>query len=159
MTEIRWYLLRLVICAFAASVAQTLVVQPKLRRVVRLTAACLLAIVALQPLVTVDLASIPEVLQQQLPENPTETAREKNNALLESLIRQQTEAAIREKLDAIGIEADFTLGLQYDADVGAPVPWEISLQARCTDEQAVAMIAFLRDELGIPEARQDWRRS
>lgn len=159
MEFIRQYLLRLVICAFAASVAQTLVVQPRLRQIVRLCAACLLTVATLQPLVSLDISSIPELWQEPWSEasDPAQTAKEKNEALLASLVQEQTETVVREKLSALGIEANFTLSLRMDESVGAPVPWEITLYTACTGEQKTAMTAFLRDELGIPEARQEWR--
>ena len=159
MSALRWYLLRLVACSFVVALSSALITAPRLQRIVRLGGGCLLALLALQPLFSLDLAQLPDYLydaglsQQYF----TDQAEEKNAEILEQLIRQQTDQRIEEAFVAQGISADFTLSLHFDERVGAPIPWAIVVQGTYNQAQRQALTAFLRDELGIPEERQQWR--
>lgn len=159
MLGIRGYLLRLVGCGFVAAMACALVIQPRLKRIVRLCAGCLLALVALQPLITLDLSALPEQMERQLEAvpDPAQTAKEKNAELLEEMIRAQTEQAIRNELDTLGMDAEFVLTLQYRQELGASVPWSVAVTSRAEPAQKAAFAAYLTDELGIPPERQEWR--
>lgn len=155
----REYLLRLTACAFLVTLAASVVTQPRLCRIVKLLGGCLLALTALQPLVGLDLNALPDVLYPYglSEQNAIDDAQRKNAALLESMIREQTEQTIRTRLKAEGIEASFHLTLQMDASVGAPVPWAILIKTACSEAQKQSFSVWLSQELGIPAERQQWR--
>ena len=158
MDLLRSYLLRLVVCAFLVSLSAAMVTQPRLHRLVKLCGGCLLAIVALQPLVDIDFSRLPDLLYPYglSQQNAVDEAERKNEALLEAMIRSQTEEAIRQALVEQGIEAEFRLTLRMDRSVGAPVPWSVTVRSGCSDTQRSALSAFFTETLGIPKERQIW---
>ena len=158
MSAVRDYLLRLTACAFLVSLAAMLVSQEKLRRIVKLVGACLIAVAALQPLIGLDLSALPELVAWTDPAR-TEAiaeAKAKNDALLEQLIRTQTEEALQQALDEQGIAVDFSLSLRYDDALGLPLPWQIRLSGVCSESEQAQLRELLRDTFGIPEERQVW---
>lgn len=159
MNGIGAYLLRIVAASFLLSLCMALTRSERLKKILRLSGGCFLAIVVLQPLLCVRLDSLPDPLagtefsaQQRL-----EEAKEKNAALLEELIRTQTSQRIQKELAEEGVHADFTLELRYDEKLGAPVPWSIRIRSACTEAERAAISTFLSESLGIPEERQSWQ--
>lgn len=155
----RGYFLRLTACAFLVTLLSALVRSDRLRPIVRLCGGCLTVLIALQPLVGLDFSRLPDLLYPYglSQQNLADEARRKNDALLESLIREQTEQAVYTLLEAQNASLEFDLKLQMDQAVGAPVPWAITFYGNCSQEQKDAIAAYLRDSLGIPEERQAWK--
>ena len=158
MDYLRSYLLRLVACSFLVTLSASLVTQPRLHRLVKLCGGCLLAIIALQPLVHLDFSRLPDLLYPYglSQQNAVDEAKRKNEELLENLIRSQTEEAIQKELEALGIDGRFQLTLRMDRSVGAPVPWAVTLYADCTESQRAALSDYLMETLDIPKERQVW---
>lgn len=161
MNAVREYLLRLLACAFTVAVASVLVDHPRMGRLIRLCGGCLLAVVALQPLMSVPLESwSAELGNTILPSTDwEETAREQNARLMEQLVLEQTEALIDRELERLGIEGDYTLTLRYDEALGAPVPWSVNVSSSCGVSERYALSTFFSESLGIPEERQVWQLS
>lgn len=158
MTELRAYLLRLVCCAFAATLAAAFVQQPRIARIVKLCGGCLIVLAALQPLVGLDLSALPELLPEpvQNAQDSAAAAKEQNDALLHDLIQQQTEDYLDTYLEKQGVFAQYTLRLRYDEGIGAPVPWSIAIQCDCDPALREQISGMLQNELGIPKERQEW---
>ena len=158
MQMLRAYLLRLTACSFLVSICAALVSQPKLKRLVKLMGGCLLALTALQPLLSIDFTALPDLLYPYglSQQNAVDEAERKNAQLLEDLIRKQTEASIQDALDEQGIDARFHLTLRMDQSVGMPVPWSVTVYADCDEEKQNLISDFFSSELGIAKERQVW---
>jgi hypothetical protein len=76
------------------------------------------------------------------------------NSLLEGLITDSAEAYILDKASAFGltVSADVTCRVEDTY----PVPWSVRLEGSPTGQQKKALTEIIREDLGIPEERQEW---
>ena len=159
MIAFRAYLLRLTVCAFLVAMLSAFVTQPRIRRIVQLCGGCLLMLAALNPLRLLDLSSLQQTfrgfdgtVQEQL-----SSAKQKNDKLLEDMIRDRTLKEIETEAAAQGLSLELSLTLRWDDALGMPVPWEITLRGSVDARERERFSAYLEAQLQLPPERQVWQ--
>ena len=155
MTAIKTYLLRLILCGFLVSLAAALLRGQKTSRALALCGGCLLILTTLRPLLQVDLTRLPDLVTGLTRVQRELEAREKNDALLRSLVEAQTTEWIEARAAEQGItlQADVTA---EEAEAGTFVPFSVTLSGTWAEQQRELFAAILEAELGIPAERQRW---
>lgn len=154
MNAIKAYLLRLICCGFLVSLAGALLKGKRSGRILRLCGGCLMILTALNPLLRVDLAGLPDLITGLSPAQRMEEAREKNRELLRRMVTEQTERWILDRAAELGMEPE--LRVQTREEEGVFVPDGVLLRGSWTDAQRAALSAILSGELGIGPERQRW---
>ena len=110
---------------------------------------------ALRPLLQVDLSRLPDLVTGLTRFEREAEAREKNDALLRSLIESQTADWIENRADELGltIHAEVTA---EEAEAGIFVPCFVTITGAWTTSQRESFSAVLKRELDIPTERQRW---
>ena len=155
MTEIKTYLLRLILCGFLVTLTGALVRGKKTARAVALCGGCLMILTALRPLMRVDLSRLPDLVTGLTRAEREAAAREKNDALLRSLVESQTAEWIENRAAELGlaIHAEVTA---KEAEAGTFVPDSVTLSGVWTTAQREAFSGVLEAELDIPPEKQRW---
>ncbi len=84
----------------------------------------------------------------------TQTVDQAGNALLEELIIDSAETYILDKAQALGM--DVTVALETSLQEGYPIPWSVKITGTATETQKGMLTAYIAEELGVPEDRQEW---
>lgn len=158
MSGVREYLLRLVSCGFLVSLCQSLASDEHGKRAVKLAGGCLMILVVLRPLIGLDFSGLPRLLPD-LPEwrsQAMEQAEEKNDELMRELIASQTEALIRERAEALGLDLELYVEVKKTAD-GVFIPWSAELKGPAGETERQELEQFLVRSLDIPPQRQRWK--
>ena len=155
MTAIKTYLLRLILCGFLVTLCGAVLRGRKGSRALALCGGCLMALTALKPLVQVDLSRLPDLVTGLTREERQAAAREKNVALLKSLVESQTEDWIEAKARELGMELQAEVSAE-EAEADCFVPAAVRLTGTWTEQQREALSAILAAELAIPPERQRW---
>ena len=71
-----------------------------------------------------------------------------------AIIKQQTEAYILDKADAIGVDIAVDVCVSNDSP---PVPYSVKLCGDIAPYAKVRLIQCISEDLGIPEVRQTWQ--
>ena len=110
---------------------------------------------ALRPLMQVDLSRLPDLVTGLTRSEREEAARERNDALLRSLVESQTAEWIEGRAGEFGlaITAKVTAA---EAEGGSFVPVSAALTGAWTPKQREIFSAVLSEELAIPPERQRW---
>lgn len=139
------------------AVAEALVTQPAMRRLLRLGGGCLIILVLLHPLLSVDYQDVRRALEAfDLPRMQTQQETADNRTLLAGLVQEQTEAAIIDRAEQLGLALEVQVEVQWEDTVCSPVPWAVTLCGRADRDLQGQLQAFLEQELGIPPQRQKW---
>ncbi len=155
MTFIKAYLLRLVFCAFLTALCGVLLRGKRAGKLLTLCGGCLLMLTALGPLLRVDLSKLPDPLTGLDALQRQEQAREKNDALLQKLVEEQTAAWVEEQARGLGMELRCTAAAKKTGE-SCFVPSSLKLRGRWTEAQRQALAAILLAQLQIPEEAQTW---
>ena len=110
---------------------------------------------ALRPLLRVDLSRLPDLVTGLTRSEREAAAREKNDALLRSLVEQQTEDWIETRAAGLGLAVE-TVVTAEEAESGAFVPFSVTITGTWTKDQRKTFSDILTDELAIPPERQRW---
>lgn len=150
------YLIRITAAAILASVLRKLAPQGAAGRGTRLGAGLLVILVALQPLGEQNLyEAARKIVEGSYQAGFTEDAlQESTNALMEGLIKENTEAYILDKAQDMGV--NIQVEVETVVQNGCPIPWRATLKGSVSPTQKETLTAILQDELGIPEERQGW---
>jgi hypothetical protein len=76
------------------------------------------------------------------------------NSLLEELITDAAETYILDKASALQLALSASVTCRVEDTY--PVPWSVRLEGSPTEQQRKALTEIIREELGIPEERQEW---
>ena len=155
MTAIKTYLLRLIFCGFLVTLCGALLRGRKTARVAALCGGCLMVLTALKPLVQVDLSRLPDLVTGLTRAEREAVAREKNNALLRSLVEAQTAEWIVSRAREFGLSVQAEVTAE-EAEAETYVPTSVTLTGIWTQGQREAFSAILAAELDIPVERQRW---
>ena len=155
MTDIKAYLLRLILCGFLVTLTGSLLRGRKGERALALCGGCLLILTALRPLLRVDLSRLPDLVTGLTRTEKEAAAREKNEALLKALVESQTAAWIEDRAGSLGLELKAEVTAE-ELEAGTYVPAAVSLSGSWTETQREAFSAILAAELEIPPERQRW---
>lgn len=155
MTALKTYLLRLILCGFLVTLTGALLRGRKTARALALCGGCLMILTALRPLMQVDLSRLPDLVTGLTRAEREAEAREKNDALLRSLVEKQTAEWIEARAAELGLSLQAEVTAEEDR-AGTFVPASVSLSGVWTASQREAFSSILENELAIPAARQRW---
>ncbi len=158
MNGIRMYLIRLVSCGFLISLAGSLPIGKTAKNAVRLCGGCLMLLVALTPLLTVDGSSLIGklgIISRQDTEQ-IENARIRNDLLLKRMVEEEASRRIEEKAAEYGAELNAAVNARKEETGGLYVPWEITLTGTCDEETEDDLRTYLLETWAIPPERQGW---
>ena len=155
MTAIKTYLLRLILCGFLVTLAGALVRGKKSVRALALCGGCLLILTALRPLMRVDLSRLPDLVTGLTRVEREAVAREKNDAILRSLVESQTVEWIEDRAAELGLTISAEVKTA-EAEAGTFVPDSVTLSGNWTTVQREALTVILETELDIPPEKQRW---
>ena len=127
------------------------------KRAVKLVCACLLTLLLIRPLKSLDVQRLTELLTAQRLEQSglTEETEELSMELLESIIREETEAYIWDAARRLDI-GRLGIRLRLKTEGGLPCSWSIDLTGEASAQQRERLSLLLEGELGIPRERQVW---
>jgi hypothetical protein len=152
----RAYLIRLTAAAMLAALVRRLAPASGAGRAARLGAGLLILVTAFGPIAELDpLAAAQSLVQSGYSDLlSTQMVDLEANSLLEGLITDSAEAYILDKASAFGltVSADVTCRVEDTY----PVPWSVRLEGSPTGQQKKALTEIIREDLGIPEERQEW---
>lgn len=156
MDGIRDYLLSVVAVCMITVVADVLIRKSTLKRIVRLLGGILVLLVAIRPLVSLDMARISAYLEEYSAAYQFDTGRIKatQNEMIRRQVQRTAEAYIENEAKDLGglLQAEVTL-----SDGEYPVPVAVTLIGTMTPEQVQAISACIETALNIPASRQEWR--
>ena len=148
----------LAVAGVFCAAALLLIPEGREKRAVKLVCACLLTLLLIRPLKSLDVQRLTDLLTvQKLEEYElTEETEELSMELLDSIIREETEAYIWDAARQLGIER-LGIRLRLKTDGALPCPWSIDLTGETTALQREQLSLLLEGQLGIPRERQAWR--
>ena len=157
MTAIRAYLIRLVCCGFLVSLAASFPLGKHAKNAVRLCGGCLMLLVVLGPILTLDGADLSGRLSEWTPSDTEQAAeaREKNDELLRRMVEEEASGQIRRKAAEFGAELSVRVVTEKEEN-GYFVPREIVLQGTVGEETRTRIEEYLRTDWGVPPERQRW---
>lgn len=153
---LRTWLLGLTVSSMALSLAESLVVQEGVRRVLRLAGGVLLVIVVVSPLMEVDLSdwdiSFADY-NRQIAELEEEYGGQQQTQLTAS-IEEELATYIWDKARQMGltVEAEVTVAVLEDGTVEPQ-------SAAVTGAYSEALSDLIAEDLGIPREKQNWQEA
>lgn len=156
MEAVRTYLISVVAVCMITVIAGVLIQKGTLQKIVRLIGGVLVLLVAIRPLLTLDMEQISAYLAEISTEYRFDTGgiKETQNELLRRQVKQTAEARIEQEAKEAGglLQAEITL-----SDGEYPVPYSVTLIGTLTPEQVQTVSAYIETALNIPANRQEWR--
>lgn len=156
MEGIRNYLLSVVAVCMITVIAGVMIQKGSLQKIVRLIGGILVLLVAIRPLLTLDMEKISEYLQElnATYSFDTENIKSTQLELMRERVKASSEAYIENKAKELGgmLQAEVTL-----SDGDYPVPVGVTLIGTLTPEQARAVSEYIETALNIPASLQEWR--
>lgn len=156
MDEVRGYLISVIAVCMITVIADVLIQKSSLRKIVRLIGGILVLLVAVKPLLSLDMGQISSYLKEFNDSYSFDTGRIKSsqNELLKEHIKQTAETYIEDKATELGgmVQAEISL-----SEGEYPVPVGVTLIGTLSPEQVQALSAYIVSDLGIPTTEQEWR--
>ncbi len=154
MEGIKSYLVAIVAACMLTVVASVLVQKSPLRKIVRLIGGILVLLVAVTPLLRLDMSRIVEYLQGSEYSFDTSAVEQTWHSQLSEHIKQTTETYIENEADRLGaaLQAKVTL-----TEEEYPVPCHAVLIGTVDADQMEALSEYMAASLGIPRTEQEWR--
>lgn len=156
MEGIRNYLLSVVAVCMITVIAGVMIQKGSLQKIVRLIGGILVLLVAIRPLLTLDMEKISEYLQElnATYSFDTENIKSTQLELMRERVKASSEAYIEKKAKELGgmLQAEVTL-----SDGDYPVPVGVTLIGTLAPEQARAVSEYIETALNIPASLQEWR--
>ncbi len=150
------WLLGVACASFLLVVSGALVQGSSGKRVCKLAGSLLLLLVTMGPILRLDQQDWEELLQldTQVMEEAEQTLSKQNNLLYESIIEEETEAYILDKAEALGMQCQVEVVVQWEDEI--PQPWSVRVEGTWTQAQRDRLSNMLAEELGIPQERQSF---
>lgn len=156
MDGIRSYLISVVAVSMISVLASVLVKSSPLQKVVRLVGGLLILLVAVTPLLRLDMKALGEKIEEFCGSENFDIAKVElqSQNQLALYIKQTTEAYIENKANELGaaIQAEVTL-----TNGEYPMPHGVTIIGTLNVEQIKALSAYLTDALNIAEENQEWK--
>ena len=153
---LRTWLFGLTAVSALLALAEPLVTQGGIRRVLRLTGGVLMTLILLQPVLRIDLEDLD--LSLQLHQRETEDLREEyvrqQEAALRTGIEQELASYIWDKARELGIDCQVRVTAETGED-GVPLPAEVAVDAPYSEE----LSAVIQKDLGVPRENQMWQEA
>ena len=156
MDLLRTWLFGLTAVSALLALAESLVTQEGIRRVLRLAGGVLMILVLLQPVVRMDLGDLrfsPDALRQEAEALEEEYARQQE-AALETGIEEELASYIWDKAQALGLECRASVTVETGAD-GVPMPRSVTVTGDYSEE----LSGIIASDLGIPREDQNWQEA
>lgn len=150
------WLLGVACASFLLVVSGALVQGSSGKRVCKLAGSLLLLLVTMGPILRLDQQDWEELLQldTQVMEEAEQALSEQNNLMYESIIEEETEAYILDKAEALGVQCQVEVVVQWEDEI--PQPWSVRVEGTWTQAQRDRLSNMLAEELGIPQERQSF---
>ena len=156
MEGIRNYLLAVVAVCMISVVADVLISNGSLKKIVRLIGGVLVLLVAIRPLLSLDMQRISEYLEEvnAAYHFDTEQIKSTQQELMMRQVKQSAEKYIEDEARSLGatLQAEVTV-----SDGEYPIPFSVILIGTLTPEQTQTVSAYIVTALNIPPERQEWR--
>lgn len=153
MDAVRMWLLGVTVTSFLLSLAETLVTQEGVRRVLRLSGGMLLILVMVRPLLGL-VGEVPAFSFSQYAEEAAaleENFEQRQEETLSALIAEETAAYISDKAEEMGISCGVTVAVGVED--GVPLPKAVEM----TIPYHAGLSQWLERELKIGEEKQVWQ--
>lgn len=154
MEGVRAYLISVIAVCMISVPAVILVKKPAMNRVVRLVGGVLILLVAIRPLLHLDMKDVSNQLEVFLEQYQLDTSflTEKSQEMAD-YIRAATEDYIEEQASAVGaiLQAEVRLS---GGDL--PVPVHVKLTGTANSAQIERLCEILTEDLDIPPEQQEW---
>ena len=154
MEGIKGYLVAIVAACMLTVVASVLVQKSPLRKIVRLIGGILILLVAVTPLLRLDMSQIVEYLQGSEYSFDTSAVEQTWQSQLSEHIKQTTETYIEQEAARLGatVQAKVTL-----TEEEYPVPCHAALIGTVDADQLEALSEYMETSLGIARTEQEWK--
>ena len=156
MDGIRSYLISVVAVCMITVIAGVLVRESALKKIVRLIGGMLILLVAIRPLLSLDMKAIGEYIENinSTYQFDTDKIKRTQQELMREQVKQSSETYIEKQAKSLGgtLQAQVTL-----SDEDYPVPVSVVLIGSMKPEDAKAVSEYIETALGIPADRQEWR--
>lgn len=156
MDGIRQYILSVVAAAVLCAVIRTMASgKGTAASLIRLVSGIFLAFVVMAPVAHLELEALPTVLMLDSQEAAEAAALGENIArdAAGDIIKQQTEAYILDKAEALGLELTVEVTLSGGE---LPTPAAVRIRGSASPYARAALQAMLEEELGISKENQLW---
>ena len=156
MDLLRTWLFGLTAVSALLALAESLVTQEGIRRVLRLAGGVLMILVLLQPVVRMELGDLrfsPDALRQEAEALEEEYARQQE-AALETGIEEELASYIWDKAQALGLSCQVRVTVETGAD-GIPVPRSVTVTGAYSED----LSEIIETDLGIPREQQNWQEA
>ena len=156
MAVLRTWLFGLTAVSLLLALAEALVSQEGIRRVLRLAGGVLMIVVLLQPVVQIDLEDLSLSLEayQQEVETLTEEYAQQQETQLSAGIEAELASYIWDKAQALGLNCQVSVTVETGAD-GVPAPRSVDI----TGEYSEALSEIIEKDLGVPREQQNWQEA
>ena len=126
------------------------------KRVCKLVGSLLLLMVTVGPVLGLNEEDWEKLLEldSNIMEEAEQALSEQNNFMYESIIAQETEAYILDKAEALGVQCQVEVVVQWEDEL--PKPWRVELKGTWSQAQKDSLSRVLQEELGIPVQRQSF---
>ena len=156
MEVLRTWLFGLTAVSLLLALAEALVSQEGIRRVLRLAGGVLMIVVLLQPVVQIDLEDLSLSLEayQQEVETLTEEYAQQQETQLSAGIEAELASYIWDKAQALGLDCQVSVTVETGAD-GVPAARSVDI----TGEYSEALSEIIEKDLGVPREQQNWQEA
>ena len=148
------WLIGVTVTAFLLAIAETLVSQEGVKRVLHIAGGVLLIIVMIRPLLGVSLEEVGFSIAayERDVESLTENFTAQQQEDLSAIIEDEVAAYIWDKTQSMGLTCEVTVEMK-EGEEGVPLPDTVALSVPYHEE----LSAWLEEEMGIPPERQVWQ--
>lgn len=154
MEGIKGYLVAIVAACMLTVVASVLVQKSPLRKIVRLIGGIMILLVAVTPLLRLDMSQIVDYLQGSEYSFDTSAVKQTWQSQLSEHIKQTTETYIENEAGRLGATVQATVTLTEEE---YPVPCHAVLIGTVDADQMEALSEYMETSLGIPRTEQEWK--
>ena len=156
MALLQTWLFSLTAVSLLLAVAEALVTQESIRRVLRLAGGVLMIVVLLRPVAQIDLEGLALSLEdyQREAEELRETYQTRQQQDLAAGIEEELASYIWDKARELGIDCQVRVTAETGED-GVPLPAEVAVDAPYSEE----LSAVIQKDLGVPRENQMWQEA
>ena len=154
MEGIKGYLVAIVAACMLTVVASVLVQKSPLRKIARLIGGILILLVAVTPLLRLDMSHIVDFLQGSEYSFDTSAVEQTWQSQLSEHIKQATETYIENEADRLGATVQTKVTLTEEE---YPVPCHAVLIGTVDADQLEALSEYMETSLGIARTEQEWK--
>ena len=157
MNSIKNYLLHVASAGFLLSLALAVVPKGRVQQVARFVGGLVLILTVITPIMkldTDDLARSISRFHMTIQQDRTGVEIDNRN-ILAQLIKEQCQAYILDKAEALGFAVSAEITLSEEGDY--PYPVSVILQTEASQKERDHLENIIVQDLGIPPERQEWK--